>query len=199
MKALRMQEACSAGKVLGVEEEQICFLEIPNGELKQQHHNAQKQVEAILSEIQPQEVYIPSPWDFHYEHRETALIVLAAVARLKADRLLRSAPLVYEYPIWFWHQWPLVGLSNANAEERSRLLKRGLRYGFGMALITQFRTAVSVRDVLEQKRDALEQYVSQTTHFNQDPDWATLQDVAGGEFIKFFFLDCEVFRLVKGA
>jgi LmbE family N-acetylglucosaminyl deacetylase len=198
LKTLRMLEARSAGQVLGVPEKQIYFLQYPNGELKQYKSDAQQQVETLLSEIRPEEVFIPSPWDFHSEHRETALIVMAAIAHLKRERLLEEAPLVYEYPIWFWYQWPMVRLPSGNPHERSRLLKRGLRYGFGMAFLTQFRYAVSVSNVLDIKRDALAQYASQTTRLNMAADWATLQDVAGGEFIKLFFQDCEVFRQVKG-
>jgi LmbE family N-acetylglucosaminyl deacetylase len=198
LKSLRMLEARSAGQVLGVPENQIKFLQFPNGELKQHKRAAQEQVEAFLSEVRPREVFIPSPWDFHFEHRETALIVMAAIAHLKKERLLTNVPLVYEYPIWFWYQWPMVRLPASDPAERSRLLKRGLRYGFGMAFLTQFRYAVSVCNVLDTKRDALAQYASQTTRLNMGADRATFQDIAGGEFIKFFFQECEVFRLVKG-
>ncbi|RPJ45199.1 MAG: PIG-L family deacetylase, partial [Chloroflexi bacterium] len=197
LKALRMLEARNAGQVLGVPGEQIQYLQYPNGELKQYKRKAQEQVETLLTEIRPKEIFIPSPWDFHSEHRETAFIIMAAIARLKKKRLLGRIPLVYEYPVWFYYQWPLVRLPANNPAERSRLLKRGLRYGFGMAFLTQFRYAVSVCNVLDTKRDALAQYASQTTRLNQGADWATLQDVGGGEFIKFFFQDCEVFRQVK--
>jgi LmbE family N-acetylglucosaminyl deacetylase len=197
LKALRMLEARSAGQVLGVPAEQIQFFQFPNGELKKYGKEARRQVEDFLVEVRPQEVYIPSPWDFHFEHRETALIVMAAIDHLNQQRQLERIPLVFEYPIWFWYQWPMVRLPENNPDERSRLLKRGLRYGFGMAFLTQFRYAVSVCSVLDTKRDALAQYASQTTRLNRGSDWATLQDVAGGEFIKFFFQDCEVFRQAK--
>jgi LmbE family N-acetylglucosaminyl deacetylase len=197
LRALRMQEARSAGRVLGVPEEHIRFLEFPNGELKQHSVTARQQVETFLTETRPSEVFIPSPWDFHHEHRETALIVMAALARLKGNPSLAWVPQVYEYPIWFWYQWPLVSLPPSDHAERYRLLKRGLRYGFGMAFLTQFRYAVSVGKVLDTKRDALAQYVSQTTRLREDADWATLQDVAGGEFLNYFFQECEVFRPVK--
>jgi LmbE family N-acetylglucosaminyl deacetylase len=197
LKMLRMLEARAAGRVMGVPEEQIHFLQYPNGELKQHLGEAQKQVETLLGEIQPQEVFIPSLWDFHNEHRETALIVLAAIARLKADHRLNRMPIVYEYPIWFWYQWPMVGLPKSNPEERSRLLKRGLRYGFGIAFLTQFHYAVSVCSVLDVKRDALAQYASQTTRLGQSSDWTILQDVADGEFLRLFFQDCEIFRRVN--
>jgi LmbE family N-acetylglucosaminyl deacetylase len=199
MKALRCKEAINAGKVLGVAEEQIRFLQFPNGELNRRRAEAQKQVELLLSEIRPQEVFIPSPWDFHFEHRETALIVMAALAQLNAKHIFDIPPQVYEYPIWFWYQWPMVGLPSGSSEERSRLLKRGLRYGFGLALLTQFNRAVLVREVLDGKREALAQHASQMTRLDPDANWATLQDVAGGEFIQFFFQDCEFFRPVKAA
>jgi LmbE family N-acetylglucosaminyl deacetylase len=196
MKALRMREACNAGRVMGVAEEKIHFLDFPNGELKQHQEDAKVRVESILAQIQPREVYIPSPWDFHFEHRVTALVVMAALTRLKNDKILAATPLVYEYPIWFWYQWPLVGLPSSSPDESFRLLRRGLRYGFGMTFLTQFRYAVSVCSVLDNKRDALAQYVSQTSRLNTDTDWSTLHDVADGEFINYFFQDCEIFRPV---
>jgi LmbE family N-acetylglucosaminyl deacetylase len=197
LKALRMREARSAGRVMGVPQEHIHFLDFPNGDLKQHQSDAQRKAEELLIEIQPREVYIPSPWDFHFEHRVTALAVMAALVRLKKNKLLAMTPAVYEYPIWFWYQWPLVGLPSSDPGERSRLLKRGLRYGFGIAFLTQFRYVVSVCNVLDTKRDALAQYASQTTRLSAGTDWATLQDVGGGEFINFFFQDCEIFRPVK--
>jgi LmbE family N-acetylglucosaminyl deacetylase len=194
VKALRVQEARNAGKVLGVPDENILFLQFPNGGLRLMQLEAQKKVAALLTELCPQEIYIPSPLDFHAEHRVTALVVQAALEQWKAKQPQPLPLQVFEYPIWFWYQWPWVSLQAGDAEERSVLLKRGLRYGFGTAFLRLFQYAAPIQDVLETKRQALAEYTSQTQRLNQEVDWPTLQDVAGGAFIECFFRDYELFH-----
>lgn len=197
LRAMRMQEARDAGQVLGVPQENIRFFEFPNGGLKNVRPQAQEKAAALLRDIQPAEIYIPSAWDFHYEHRITNEIIQGALAMLRGGSGLPHAVQVFEYPVWFWHQWPWVDWRSADAKEQSDLIKRTLRYGFGLAMLKEFNYAVPVRDSLGCKRAALEQYRSQTTRLSDDASWKTLQDVASGEFLACFFQDYEVFRTRK--
>lgn len=60
-------------------------------------------------------------------------------------------------------------------------------------LLRDFNSCVYVGDVLEEKRHALDAYASQMTRLVDDPSWTRLEDVAGGEFLKCFFQEYEVF------
>lgn len=201
MKAIRAQEARNACQLMGVAEERILFLDFPNGALHQHRSEACEQVQEVLRKTNPNEVYIPSALDFHAEHRVTAQVVTKAVEGLTALQGLVPLPQVYEYPVWFWYQWPWVGLPDSHStqlrRERKLFVRRGLRYGLGLSFISRFRKSVAIRDVLDVKRAALREYVSQMTAPEGAEGWKTLEEVGGGEFLECFFRDVEVFHPVK--
>ncbi len=195
LSAMRMREARQAGQALGVAEEAIRFFSFPNGGLKNVRAEARARVKELIAELQPGEIYIPSAWDFHYEHAITNEIVLSALAQIAQQGALRQPIQVFEYPIWFWDQWPWVDLRGENVEERSRLIKRTLRYGFGLAFPAYFRYAICISDSLRVKQQALDVYESQMTRMDDSQQWKTLQDVANGDFLNCFFQDYEIFKV----
>jgi hypothetical protein len=60
--------------------------------------------------------------------------------------------------------------------------------------VAPWTSSVDISSVLVQKRSALEQYRSQMFRIIEDVGWPILDDVSGGEFLKCFFHDREIFR-----
>jgi LmbE family N-acetylglucosaminyl deacetylase len=184
--ALRAEEALSAARVLGVDQSDVCFLAFPDGRLQEHEVEAMERVEEILKTNRPAQVFVPYRRDRTPDHVVTNQIVSSALNRL-------AEPVtVYEYPVWFWHHWPWVRV------ERNRLgmrvMQDSLPAAFGLRLLTAFRRCVPITDVLDRKREALEQHASQMRRLLPNPRWKILPDVAGGDFLECFFQPWEVFR-----
>ncbi|MBE9170255.1 PIG-L family deacetylase [Pleurocapsales cyanobacterium LEGE 06147] len=187
LKSIRAKEAVAAARVLGVEEDEVIFLQFKDGTLAQNQDKARERVTEIILRYRPEEIFIPYYQDGVPDHDATNKIVISALKIGKVNAV------IYEYPIWFWRQWPWTSLGNSRQEILS-VLKKSLNSGLGLSLMTNFRYYVDVKDVLELKRAALEQHKSQMTQLIPNSNWLTLADVANGEFLACFFQDYEFFR-----
>jgi hypothetical protein len=61
---------------------------------------------------------------------------------------------VWEYPVWFWLQWPWVGLKKGVIERRCVALN-SLQLCFGLPAFLELKHGVNISDVLERKIAAL--------------------------------------------
>jgi LmbE family N-acetylglucosaminyl deacetylase len=188
MRALRAREALAATRALGIGAHDVHFLEFRDGELKYHRKKAIERVRALVHACHPREIFIPYHGERQPDHDATNRIVLAALHACKADVL------VYEYPVWFWHHWPWVSLPARANRTTLKVLYASVMTGFGMKVLRDFRCAVYINDVLEQKRVALQQYQSQMTRLLPGSLWATLHDVSNGEFLERFFQPYEIFQ-----
>lgn len=193
LAVLRRREAVAALRVLGVAEEQIVFLDFPDGRLGDHRPAIARRAEELLGRERPQEVYLPFRAEPPPDH--------AAASRAVREALRRTGlrPAVYEYPVWFWHHWPFVGLALRPRRRALELVRDSLRFGWGLRLPLGFDRYLDVRDVLPLKWEALGRYRSQMERLAPGPAWAILSDVAGGEFLDGFFQGREVFRRVANA
>jgi len=188
LSALRKSEAINAADVLGLSPEEVHFLNYPDGELKRFHRDAVIKITGLLNRYNPYEVYVPYRTDGLADHETTYKVVV--------DALDKSGLTVQicEYPIWLWNQWPWVSLHiRFNSELFSTLLGL-IRSGFGLRLIRECRSVVSIGNLLEIKRRALAEHRSQMTSQIHGTAWPTLNDVSDGEFLKCFFQEVELFR-----
>jgi len=188
LSRLRKSEALAAARVLGLAPGDVQFLDFPDSKLGSWHDMAVDAVLAILRQHRPKEVFVPYEADGTPDHEATWRIVTEAVAH--SDLALRF----YEYPVWFWNQWPWVPFKVTCNRETGQTFWRMCRAGFGLECFKKFRAGVFVGDVLEQKRDALGQHRSQMTALKPGVAWPTLPEVSGGDFLKCFFQEFEVFR-----
>ncbi|OKH23040.1 LmbE-like protein [Hydrococcus rivularis NIES-593] len=186
LKSIREREAIAAARLLGLEASDTLFLAFKDGRLEKHRDAAIEKVKTILLSHQPQAVFIPYYKESPSDHWVTNRVVLSA---LKQSGIKAT---VYEYPIWFWHHWPWIGLGGSRREKLS-LLKKSLLSGFGLQILKDFRCAVYIGEVLELKRLALSQHKSQMTRLLSDPSWLTLNDVSNGEFVECFFQNFELF------
>jgi len=190
LKSIRAKEALAATRMLGVEEKDVIFLEFENGKLGENRELAIFKVTNILVDKKPKEVFVtyckePSSWS--EDHLATNRIVVSAL------QIYGRKTVIYEYPIGFWCHWPwALRRPTRSSREIFSALKHVLLSGSSM--LRDFRYAVSIEEVLEIKRAALDQYKSQMTRLIPDPRWRTLGDVSNGDFLKCFFQAYEVFR-----
>jgi LmbE family N-acetylglucosaminyl deacetylase len=188
LKSMRVSEALAASKKLGVEET-VVFLGFEDGELSKNQTSAIHKVIKLLLNQQPHEIFIPyykEPLLWSADHLATNRIVLAALQRYGREAV------IYEYPIWFWYHWPWISMPISNLRRLFVFLKDSLVSP--LSLLRDFHCSIFVGDVLELKRDALNQYTSQMKRIIPDPRWLTLSDISNGEFLECFFQDHEVFR-----
>ncbi len=186
LREIRREEALAATAVLGIEKSDLQFLEFPDGSLEAHREQAILIVEELIRAGRPEELYIPYRDDANQDHTSTNRIVWRALqkARHEAD--------VFEYPIWFWFHWPWVPFSLQKRRGNAGIIKNTFRYRFGFRL-RAFNSRMPVAEVLDRKKDALDQHRSQMERLVPDPDWKTLGDVAGGAFLESFFQPFEIF------
>jgi LmbE family N-acetylglucosaminyl deacetylase len=188
LKPMRTKEALAASKKLGVEEGAV-FLGFNDGDLGKSQNSATQKVLKILLRQQPHEIFIPyykEPLLWSADHLATNRIVLAAL------QAYGRTVVIYEYPIWFWYHWPWISLPIDNLGRLLVFLKD--RLVSPSSLLRDFRCSIFVGDVLQLKRDALDQYASQMKRLIPDPRWQTLSDVSNGEFLECFFQEHEIFH-----
>jgi LmbE family N-acetylglucosaminyl deacetylase len=187
LKKIRRDEALAAAEQLGVDATNVHFLDFTDGNLNDHRQAAISLVVDLLKRFSPEEIFVPCAEELPPDHFATYEIVMTAI------EATAMATTVYEYPIWFWDQYPWTNRIYDNSSLPHKLLT-GLMSGFGLSLISQFRQAVYIRDVLEIKQAALAQHRSQMQPLSPDARWLTLPDLSKGEFLNCFFQDYEVFR-----
>jgi LmbE family N-acetylglucosaminyl deacetylase len=188
LKDMRRQEALEAGGVLGVPSEKIFFLDHLDGQLSASQEQAVRQVSDLLQELKPKEVYVPYFDEPPSDHAVTYQIVRAALQGLQQEAT------IFEYPVWFWFQWPWIGLRQESGREYRALFRNTWRFQFGQRLLTDFQSAVYIGDVLQRKYAALQAHRSQMEKMNDNPDWMTLQEISRGQYLECFFRDYEIFN-----
>lgn len=188
LRSIRAAEAVAASRRLGVAESRVHFLDFRDGELGKHEDAAVFRVAGILERQRPDQVFVPYHREAPPDHSATRKVIVSAL------RTCGSKVTVYEYPIWFWHQWPWVSVPVTPRRETWALVKDSLVSGLGVRLLKDFRCSVYIGEVLELKRAALSQHKSQMTRLIPDPRWMTLGDVWHGEFLPCFFQDHEIFH-----
>ncbi len=186
MKAIRIREAIAATHSLGLEENDVIFLEFEDNKLRENQKNATDKVIEIIQQEQPAQVFIPYYKDILPDHIATNRIVISAL------RACGKRVVIYEYPIWFWYNWPWVSIPRCS--QRHILIRLKCHLSAGLRFLRDFRCFVYIGDVLKLKQTALENYKSQMARPIPDPDWLMLAEVSNGEFLQCFYQEREIFR-----
>ncbi|HYZ15794.1 MAG TPA: PIG-L deacetylase family protein [Candidatus Acidoferrum sp.] len=188
LTTIRHSEALEAAQVLGVRARDLIFLGYPDGRLGDFREQAAARVQTIIDTRRPREIFVSYGRDGHPDHEATSAIVHAALRSCTT----RFEPLVYEYPVWFLHHWPLV---DAPFNGRVPLLST-LRWSGDRAarILREFQASSYVGAVLDVKRSALERHRSQVAGPSSNPKWRSLADLSNGEFLELFLGDYELFH-----
>jgi len=186
LKEVRREEALAACKVLGIDSDNVIFLDQTDGKLSDSFDVAVDKVVGILEASKPNEVYVPYIRDHHPDHKATNNIVLGAVRKVGARTM------IYEYPTWFWDHWPVVEVKIKRKKEFLSHLKTSFISAY--SVLRELRCSVRITNVIDVKRNALDKHKSQITRINDDEKWFVLGDVSQGEWLDSFFRDREVFH-----
>jgi LmbE family N-acetylglucosaminyl deacetylase len=189
LKAIRHKEALAAAQHLGLADDDVAFLDFKDGQLTASQNAITKELQDIFQTHQPDQVFIP----YHKEPPPDHVAVNNTV--VSALQTCHQSVTVYEYPVWFWNHWPWTNpLSLIRADSRRKLLLNTFYAGVGL---TDFNCFVGIADVIDLKREALNQYRSQMSQLIPNVNWITLNDVSNGEWLACFFQGFELFRRYK--
>jgi LmbE family N-acetylglucosaminyl deacetylase len=186
---IRRQEATAACQKLGIAAANIIFLGHEDTNLTATYNQACQQVKDILSQTQAEQIFIPYLHDPVPDHQATHQIVLAALTAINKPYT------IYEYPIWFWHQWPFTNpLGTIRTGSRRKIMKATVANRFGTQLLQQFKYATFIQHEIDEKKAALNEHKTQVSQYIKNADWLTLGDVSEGEWLACFFQSHEFFH-----
>jgi LmbE family N-acetylglucosaminyl deacetylase len=138
--AIRRRESIAAMMLLGVPEENVHFLNLPEGQLGRNQEQVVLLMSKLIGQIRPNHVLMPFRYDRHRDHVALNRVVTAASLRT-LDQVQLSEYFVY-------YRW--------------RLLPKGDVREY---IHTDYMLRVDIDDVSVRKRAALECFKSQTTRF----------------------------------
>ncbi len=185
----RQQEAIDACQKLNIPTENISFLNYEDHNLAAFHQEAVQKVMGQLEISTATQIFIPYAGDITPDHEATNRIVLDAI------RQLGKPYNIFEYPIWFCHQWPFTNpFGKFRTGSKKRAYLQALQNRFGLKFLATFNHAVPIQAQLAGKKEALATHKTQTTRFIPNSEWPILADVSGGEFEAHFFQTHELFR-----
>jgi LmbE family N-acetylglucosaminyl deacetylase len=134
----RMQESKEAMKLLGIPEQNLHFLCLPEAQLQEHLSSLRDLISQKIKSISPRHIFVPFRYDRHLDH----LAVNQVVTSGTQQAILQSQ--VIEYFVYY--RWRLMP-------------KRDIR----KYIKPQFLFKLNIADVAKQKRQALACFISQTT------------------------------------
>lgn len=137
---IRIRESTKAMRLLGVPEENLHFLGLPDALLQENKSALQKSLRKKFKQINPQHIFLPFRYDRSSDHLAVNHVVVSDI-----QQGLLQAQLI-EFFVYY----------------RYRLLpKRDIR----RYIRPSFLYALDISEVAKQKRQALDSYTSQTTKY----------------------------------
>jgi LmbE family N-acetylglucosaminyl deacetylase len=136
----RMRESIEAMKLLGIPERNLHFLCLPEAQVKKHLSSLRNLLREKIRAIKPKQIFVPFRYDRHPDH-------LAVNHAIVSDfRQGDTQPQVIEYFVYY--RWRLMPKRDIRRYIRPQLLFK-----------------LEIRDVAQQKRQALNCFTSQTTMY----------------------------------
>jgi LmbE family N-acetylglucosaminyl deacetylase len=191
LRTRRRQEALDACRELGLEESAVVFLEFEDGQLARSESLAARRVADLVDLLRPVDLLATSIHDGQDDHVATARIARRAV------EISSHKPTVFEFPIWYWNQWPYsppprLGRSKRAARAYLAYLARSAA-SLAAGLADRRWFEVRIGELLDTKWQALRSHDTQMTRQPGHPHWPVLSDVAGGALLDNLMRDSERF------
>lgn len=190
LRRIRFAEGDAAALALGIPTDDVVHFEFPETRLAKLFDDAVERVLVLLKKLRPKSVFVPfrgEPWLWSEDHLATTRSVFAAL------RIYDQRVTIYEYPIWYWFQWPWVRPSLRRRKEARIILRNSVALRRGAFGVKRLNAGVYIGGELSQKWTALNQHASQMTRLRNGRHWPTLHDVAHGQFLSCFFQPYEFF------
>lgn len=172
---LRAEEALAACSLLGVPEEHVVLLDLPESQLGEHLGELTRALVEVMVAFNPDEVLVTCALDWLPDHQ--ALNRAARVALATSGLACR----LVEYPVWYWADGPWLMRPTGR---RLGKYARDFVADFTDSLASLRPERVSTAGLLARKREALWQYQSQITNLTGEPDWATFPDGFLGAFLR---------------
>ena len=135
---IRMQESVQAMKLLGVPEQNLDFLSLPEAQLPENFTALQKALSEKLRQLAPQFIFAPFRYDRHLDHLAVNHVVVSAI-----KQGIVQAQLIEYFVYYRWRLLP----------------KRDIR----KYIQPQYLFKLDISDVATLKRHSLDCFTSQTT------------------------------------
>lgn len=135
---VRMQESTDAMKLLGIPEQNLHFLRLPEAELNKNLPTLQKSLTQKLKELSPQHIFAPFRYDRHPDHLAANHVVVSNLQK----NVIQAQFIEY----FVYYRWRL-------------LPKRDIR----KYIKPPYLFTLDISDVAERKRKALDCFASQAT------------------------------------
>jgi LmbE family N-acetylglucosaminyl deacetylase len=136
----RMQESTEAMKLLGVPQQNLHFLCLPEAELKKNIAALRESLNEKIKSISPQHIFIPFRYDRHLDHLAVNHVMVSAI-----EQGMFNAQLIEYFVYYRWRLMP----------------RRDIR----KYIKPRFLFKLDITDVAELKRKSLDCFTSQTTIF----------------------------------
>ncbi len=164
LAALRAEEVVEACRRLGVPPDAVTLLGHPDESITGRSPELVDSLGRLMSETRPDEVYLPSPLDWHRDHIAVNGAARTAIAALDVE------PAVLEYPVWYWAEGPWRWSDGmTRGAKAANLLSEPWTAGQSSR-----PRLVATEGYVGIKRSALQAYRSQTQNLTGEPSWATL-------------------------
>jgi LmbE family N-acetylglucosaminyl deacetylase len=163
--AIRAAEVTEACRRLGVDDGALTLLGLPDESTADRHDQIAGQITALIDTLHPDEIFLPSPLDWHPDH---VAVNHAGRSALGADP---SSP-VLEFPVWYWAEGPWQNQAGDGRLKRASSLVTDPFTSLG----TLDAVRISTSGFVEVKRHALAAYRSQRENLTGETNWATLPE-----------------------
>lgn len=187
LRITREGEAIEAVCRLGGSADQVRFLRVPDGMARHHVGKIADAIAQLLFAWQPQSVFVTHRKEPPADHVATNLGVRGAL------QLYGRRVTVFEYPVWYWYQWPWVRLHDDVLGLNRTALRQTVRTLAGSRGVNMFNTNAYIGDVIDVKRHALAAHRSQMERPAGHDDWPILPDIGSGDFVKRLLSDHEMF------
>jgi LmbE family N-acetylglucosaminyl deacetylase len=164
--AIRAAEVTEACRRLGVDDGALTLLGHPDESTTERHDPIAEKLRSLVDELEPDEVYLPSPLDWHPDH------VAVNRAGWSALDAATSTPARFDYPVWYWAEGPWKNHPGDGRLQRASSLMTDPFTSLG----TLEAVRISTSGFVEVKRHALAAYRSQRENLTGEASWATLPE-----------------------
>jgi LmbE family N-acetylglucosaminyl deacetylase len=183
---LRKAEALNACRAMDVDSGRVFFLGLTDGRLMENVDRCAAELRKLFARFPANQFFVPHRLEPPSDHKA------ARLATLKALEGSGTSVRVFEYAVWCWDLWPLVGIERGGSWPR-RIARRAKRLLSTAYWISGCRAFVDVRDVAAAKRCAFLEHKSQAVGLPEVPDAPTLFTLRNGEFAERLIGPYEVF------